>query len=79
MWALGFQTYDTRVLVHSLLGCVFYGAFVMKIIALHTKSSPGWLLPPAGGLLVSALVGMVLASSVWYLTTVGVPASAGGY
>ena len=79
LWALGFQTSSTRVLIHSLLGCVFYGAFVTKIIALHTKSSPGWLLPLAGGLLVSALVGVVLASSVWYLSTVGVPARAGGY
>lgn len=79
LWSLGFQTYDTRVLVHSLLGCFFYGAFVTKIIALHTKSGPGWLLPLAGGLLVSALVVVVLASSVWYLTTAGVPPSTGGY
>ena len=78
-WSLGFQSYDTRVLVHSLLSCVFYGAFVTKVIALHAKSSPGWLLPLAGGLLVSVLVGVVLASSVWYLATVGVPPSAGGY
>jgi len=46
---------------------------------LHTKSSPGWLLPLAGGIVVSALVVVVLASSVWYLTTVGVPPGAGGY
>lgn len=78
LWSLGFQSYDTRVLVHSLLGCVFYGAFVTKVIALHTKS-PGWMLPLAGGLLVASLVGLVLASSVWYLATVGVPPSAGGY
>lgn len=79
LWSLGFQTYEPRVLVHSLLGCVFYGAFVTKIVALHTKSSPGWLLPLAGGIMVSALVVVVLASSVWYLTTVGVPPGAGGY
>jgi len=79
LWALGFQSYDTRVLVHSLFGCIFYGAFVTKVIALHTKSGPGWLLPLAGGTLLTALVVVVLASSVWYLTTVGAPPSAGGY
>ena len=79
LWALGFQSYDTRVLVHSLFGCIFYGAFVTKVIALHTKSGPGWLLPLAGGTLLTALVVVVLASSVWYLTTVGVPPGAGGY
>jgi len=45
LWSLGFQTYDTRVLVHSLFGCVLYGAFVTKILALKSGSSPGWLLP----------------------------------
>jgi hypothetical protein len=28
LWARGFQTTDARVVAHSLLGCVFYGAFV---------------------------------------------------
>lgn len=73
LWSLGFQTYEPRVVVHSLLGCVFYGAFVTKIVALHTKKSPGWLLPLAGGLVFSALVIVVLTSAGWYLTTVGVP------
>ena len=79
LWSLGFQTYDTRVLLQSLLGCVFYGAFVTKVVALHTKSSPGWLLPLAGGSLLTALVVVVLTSAGWYLTTVGVPRSSGGY
>ena len=78
LWSLGYQTYDNRVLAHSLLGCVFYGAFVTKVIALHTKS-PGWLLPLAGGLVLSAIVVVVLTSAVWYLGTVGVPPGTGGY
>jgi hypothetical protein len=79
LWTLGFQTYDTRVLVHSFFGCVFYGAFVTKILALHTKASPGWLLPLAGGLLLSALVLLVSVSSLWYLNSVGLPPSHGGF
>lgn len=79
LWSLGFQTYDTRVMVHSLLGCVFYGAFVTKILTLHTKASPGWLLPLAGGLVVSAIVLVVLTSSIWYFNSVGLPSGTGGY
>jgi len=78
LWSLGFQTYEPRVLVHSLLGCLFYGAFVTKIVALHTKTSRGWLLPVAGGVLFSALVLVVLLSAGWYLTTVGIPPGAAG-
>ena len=78
LWSLGFQTYEPRVLFHALLGCMFYGAFLTKIIALHTKTSPGWLLPLAGGVLFSALVVVVLTSAGWYLSTVGIPPSAAG-
>jgi hypothetical protein len=73
LWSLGFQTYEPRVVAHSVLGCAFYGAFVTKIVALHTKASRGWLLPLAGGLVFSALIIVVLTSVGWYLTTVGVP------
>jgi hypothetical protein len=79
LWSLGFQHDDTRVLIHSLLGCIFYGAFVTKVIALQTKTSPGWLLPLAGGLVLTALVLVVLTSAMWYLTAVGVPPSAAGF
>lgn len=73
LWSLGFQSYSTRVLVHSLVGCVFYGAFVAKILALHSTASPGWLLPLAGGLLLSALILVVLTSSFWYFSENGLP------
>src|SRR5690242_6589312 len=45
LYALGFQTFDTRVLVHSLLGCFFYGAFVAKMLLLRKDGAPGWSLP----------------------------------
>ena len=79
LWSLGFQTYDTRVLVHSLFGCVLYGAFVTKILALKSGSSPGWLLPVAGGLLFSTIVIVVLTSSIWFLGTTGLPTGRAGY
>jgi hypothetical protein len=69
LWALGFQSTDTRVLVHSLFGCVFYGAFVAKVLSLHTKRLPGWTLPVLGGLTFAALVTVWLTSALWYLTS----------
>jgi uncharacterized protein DUF6529 len=73
LWALGFGTYDTRVLAHSLLGCIFYGAFVAKVLTLHSKRMPGWALPWIGGALFTVLVGVGLTSAAWYFTTIGVP------
>jgi hypothetical protein len=73
LWALGFQATDTRVLVHSLLGCTFYGAFVAKLLTLHSKRVPDWALPWVAGLLFSALTGVGLTSAVWYFATIGVP------
>ena len=73
LWLLGFQSYSDRVLSHGLLGCAFYGAFVAKVLALHTKRLPNWAVPVVAGLLLTAVVGVGLTSAVWYLTTVGVP------
>lgn len=71
--ALGFQTTDARVVAHSLLGCIFYGAFVAKILTLHSKRVPGWALPWVAGLLFTALVAVGLTSAGWYLATIGIP------
>ena len=30
LWSLGFGDYNTRVLVHSVMGCAFYGVFVTQ-------------------------------------------------
>jgi hypothetical protein len=72
LYALGFQTYDTRVLVHSIVGCLFYGAFTTKMLALGRDGLSGWTLPVLGGLVFSALVLLWLTSSLWFFTTVGV-------
>jgi hypothetical protein len=72
LYALGFATYDARVLAHSLLGCFFYGAFTAKMLILPKKGLPWWVLPLAGGAVFTALVALWLTSSLWYFTTVGV-------
>jgi subtilisin family serine protease len=69
LWALGYQDYTNRVMLHSLAGCAFYGAFVTKVITLHSRRAPGWLLPLAGALVFTLLVIVVLTSAVWYFQT----------
>lgn len=73
LWALGFQTTTTRVLVHSILGCAFYGALAAKLLLLRSDRLPGPVLPLAGGLLVAVLTGIWFTSSLWFFTTVGFP------
>lgn len=72
LYALGFQAYDTRVLVHSLLGCAFYGAITVKLLGLSRPGMPGWFLPVLGGTALTLLTGLWLTSSLWFFTTVGV-------
>ena len=76
--ARGFESYTGRVLLHSLAGCLVYGAFVVKVVGLHAAAAPRWLVPVAGGVLFTLLVVTVLTSAVWYLGTQGLPPG-GGY
>ena len=76
LWSLGFQSGEatpTRVLVHSVAGCAVYGAVVVKVMAVRTRSAPGWLLPVAGGLLFATVVCVVWTSAVWYVGENGWP------
>ncbi|MBG0825610.1 hypothetical protein HS048_33535 [Planomonospora sp. ID91781] len=72
LYALGAQFDVTRVLVHSLLGCFFYGVFTAKMLALPKRGLPGWTLPLLGGLAFTALAGLWVTSSLWFFTTIGV-------
>jgi hypothetical protein len=71
LYALGFQSGSTRVLVHSLAGCFFYGAFVTKMLVLQKRSTPSWSLPLLGGTVFTALTAVWLSSSLWFFTTSG--------
>jgi Family of unknown function (DUF6529) len=73
LYALGFDDASPRVLAHSVLGCAFYGAFVTKLLVLRTSRLPGWALPVVGGLLFTALVGVVLTSAVYTVAKTGSP------
>ena len=67
---LGFQTPDTRVAIHSLVGTFVYGVFVAKVLIVRDHSLPRWALPIAGLTLASVLVVLWVTSSLWYFTTV---------
>jgi hypothetical protein len=71
MYALGFQTGSARVLVHSVLGCVFYGAFVVKMLVLSRRGMPSWAIPVLGGLVFAALIGLWLTSALGLFTARG--------
>lgn len=71
LYALGFQTAQPRVLFHSLFGCIFYGAFVTKMLVLSRKGLPGWALPVIGGVVFTALVGLWFSAGLWVFTTQG--------
>lgn len=72
LYALGFSAFDTRSLVHSLLGCVFFGAFTVKMLVLTKDGMPEWALPLFGGVVFAALMGIWFTSSLWFFTTIGV-------
>lgn len=75
LWSLGFETTSARVLVHSLLGCAFYGAYAAKMLGLRLRTAPGWLLPVLGGLVFASIVGVWLSSALWFFTRSGLPLS----
>jgi hypothetical protein len=73
LWALGFApASNPRALVHSVLGCLFYGAIVVKVGAVRSSRLPGWWLPVVGGTVFAVLVGIWASSALWFLLTFGV-------
>jgi hypothetical protein len=72
LYALGFGAYDTRVLIHSIVGCLFFGAFTVKMLSLSKDGLPGWVLPAFGGIVFTGLSLLWLTSALWFFTTTGV-------
>src|SRR5213080_4295478 len=72
LYALGFQQYSTRVLIHSVFGCLFFGAFTVKMLILPKRDLPGWVLPVVGALVFTLLVVIWLTSAYWFFSTFGI-------
>jgi hypothetical protein len=73
LYQLAFQDTSARVLIHSLLGCLFYGAFAVKVVVVRSPALPGIALPLAGGTVFALLVGVWLTSGLWFIANNGLP------
>ena len=73
-FAYGVQTHvDTRVAVHSIAGCSFYGAFAAKLIVVRSRWLPGYALPLAGGILVTVVAVLWYTSALWNFNDFSLP------
>jgi len=72
LWALGFQWQSgTRVLLHGIFGCLFFGALAAKVLVVRTRRMPSWALPVLGGAVFTALVLIWATSALWFFGTNG--------
>jgi uncharacterized protein DUF6529 len=71
LFKLGFQGDDVRVLLHSLAGCAFYGAYSAKVLIVKMKRYPVWVIPTAGGLLFTSIITAWYTSAFWFFRLVG--------
>jgi hypothetical protein len=71
LYALGFETFNARVLVHSIAGCLFFGVITIKMLALTKRGMPGWVLPLLGGLAFALLVLIWFTSAFWFFSIFG--------
>lgn len=68
VWSIGFEDEPGRVLVHSVAGCLFYGVFTVKMLALRVRGLPAGVLPLLGGLVLALLALVWSTSALWYFT-----------
>ena len=66
VWSLGFSDTSARTLVHSIAGCLLYGVFAAKMLALRVRGLPSRLVPVLGGVLAALLVLVWFTSALWF-------------
>jgi len=71
VWSLGFADDDARTVVHSVAGCLLYGVFAAKMLALRLPDLPRWTVPLLGGLLAAAVLVVWFSSALWFFTRSG--------
>lgn len=62
----GVQFTSVRVAIHSISGCLLYGAFSAKVLLVHSRRLPGWALPAAGATLALLIGVLWYTSGLWY-------------
>ena len=73
IWSLGFGTSSTRVVLHGLAGCLFYGAYAAKMLGLRVRGLPSWTLAVLGGSVFTVFLLVWMTSAAWFFTRSGVP------
>ncbi len=71
LYALGFESFNARVLAHSIAGCLFFGVFTAKMLSLTKRGTPSWVLPALGGLAFALLVLIWFTSAFWFFSFFG--------
>jgi hypothetical protein len=71
LYALGFESFNARVLAHSIAGCLFFGTITVKMLALTRRGLPGWVMPVVGGLTFTLLVVIWFTSAFWFFSIFG--------
>ncbi len=66
--AFGFHVGPARVVLHGVVGFVFFGAFAAKVVSVQRNRHPSWLIPTIG-------VTLFLTLSLLWLTSLGWPVS----
>ena len=71
LWSIGFWADPglNRVFIHSVAGCLFYGVFAVKVLAVRSGDRLGWALPILGGTAFTLLVLVWFTSSYWFFTS----------
>jgi hypothetical protein len=63
--AFGFHIGSARVVLHSVIGFVLFGAIAAKVVAVQRRRGPSWLIPAAGVTLFSSLALLWVSSIGW--------------
>ena len=72
IFQLGFQTFDTRYVAHSVLGTLFVGAVAGKISIVRLRRFPVWVYPLAGLIVFATLLGAWGTSALWFVQHTGI-------
>ncbi|MET0999171.1 MAG: DUF6529 family protein [Marmoricola sp.] len=74
LYGFGFspEPFRSRTFVHSVAGCVLYGAFAAKVLLVRSHRIPGWALPLVGGLLLTSVAVLWQTGAVWFFDIEGI-------
>ncbi|WP_270889845.1 DUF6529 family protein [Pedococcus sp. 5OH_020] len=73
LWALGLGSMTPRVMLHSVAGCLFYGAYAAKMLGLRLDGLPSLAVPVLGGLVLGSLVAVWASAALWFFSRSGLP------